>query len=176
MLACFALGAVKPPPAPRIIAVGDLHGDFQAWTQIATASGILGPDGHWAGGATTLVQLGDITDRGPDSLKIVRSLQQLQAEAPQANGRVIVVLGNHEAMNLLGDNRYTTPGEYAAFVDDRSVARRERLYAAVRKQLESMTPLGRAGTPEEAAGAVYLLCTPEANYITGQVVMCDGGF
>jgi 3-oxoacyl-[acyl-carrier protein] reductase len=47
---------------------------------------------------------------------------------------------------------------------------------AVRQQLESMTPLGRAGTPEEAAGAVYLLCTPEANYITGQVVMCDGGF
>jgi len=140
MLACFALGAVKPPPAPRIIAVGDLHGDFQAWTQIATASGILGPDGHWAGGATTLVQLGDITDRGPDSLKIVRSLQQLQAEAPQANGRVIVVLGNHEAMNLLGDNRYTTPGEYAAFVDDRSVARRERLYAAVRKQLEAAEP------------------------------------
>ena len=47
---------------------------------------------------------------------------------------------------------------------------------AVRTQLENMTPLGRAGTPEEAAGAVYLLCTPEANYISGQVVQCDGGF
>jgi 3-oxoacyl-[acyl-carrier protein] reductase len=47
---------------------------------------------------------------------------------------------------------------------------------AVRTQLEQMTPLGRAGTPEEAAGAVYLLCTPEADYITGQTVMCDGGF
>jgi 3-oxoacyl-[acyl-carrier protein] reductase len=47
---------------------------------------------------------------------------------------------------------------------------------AVRSQLEAMTPLGRAGTPEEAAGAVYLLCTPEADYITGQTVMCDGGF
>jgi 3-oxoacyl-[acyl-carrier protein] reductase len=46
----------------------------------------------------------------------------------------------------------------------------------VRKQLEAMTPLGRAGTPEEAAGAVYLLCTPEADYITGQVLFCDGGF
>ena len=123
MLACFALGAARPVPAQRIIAVGDLHGDFQAWTEIATAAGLLGPDGHWAGGATTLVQLGDITDRGPDSLKIVRSLQQLQAEAPRARGQVIVVLGNHEAMNLIGDNRYTTPGEYAAFVDDRSVAR-----------------------------------------------------
>jgi 3-oxoacyl-[acyl-carrier protein] reductase len=45
----------------------------------------------------------------------------------------------------------------------------------VRTQLEAMTPLGRAGTPEEAAGAVYLLCTPEADYISGQVVMCSGG-
>lgn len=35
-------------------------------------------------------------------------------------------------------------------------------------------PLGRGGTPEEAAGAVYLLCTPEANYITGQLLTVAG--
>jgi 3-oxoacyl-[acyl-carrier protein] reductase len=46
---------------------------------------------------------------------------------------------------------------------------------AVRAQIEAMTPLGRAGTPEEAAGAVYLLCTPEADFISGQTVMCAGG-
>jgi hypothetical protein len=140
LFACFALGAARPAPQARIIAVGDLHGDFQAWTDIATAAGLVDPAGHWAGGRTTLVQLGDVTDRGPDSLKIVRSLQQLQAEAPKAGGRVIVVLGNHEAMNLLGDYRYTTPGEYAAFVDDRSVARRERLYMSLRKSLEAAEP------------------------------------
>ena len=38
-----------------------------------------------------------------------------------------------------------------------------------------MIPLGRAGTPEEAVGAVYLLCTPEADYISGQVIVCGGG-
>ena len=38
-----------------------------------------------------------------------------------------------------------------------------------------LIPLGRLGTPEEAAGAVYLLCTPESNYITGQVVTVGGG-
>jgi calcineurin-like phosphoesterase family protein len=140
LLACFALGAAKPAPPSRIIAVGDLHGDFGAWMDIASAAGIVDSAGHWAGGATTLVQLGDITDRGPDSLKIVRNLQQLQSEAPAKRGRVVVILGNHEAMNLLGDNRYTTPGEYAAFADNRSVARRERLYAAIRKQLEAADP------------------------------------
>jgi 3-oxoacyl-[acyl-carrier protein] reductase len=38
-----------------------------------------------------------------------------------------------------------------------------------------MIPLGRGGTPEEAAGAVYLFCSPESNYISGQVIVAGGG-
>lgn len=129
-----ALAAKQPE---RIVAVGDLHGDYAAWLDIAHSAGIIGPDGHWTGGKTTLVQLGDVVDRAPDSLQIIRSLQQLEAEAPKAGGRVVVVLGNHEAMNLLGDNRYTTPGEYAAFADDRSTARREDLYISLRPKIEA---------------------------------------
>lgn len=41
---------------------------------------------------------------------------------------------------------------------------------------ERMIPLGRAGTPSDAAGAVYLLCTPESDYISGQVLVCGGGW
>ena len=41
---------------------------------------------------------------------------------------------------------------------------------------EQMIPLGRAGTPQDAAGAVYLLCLPESDYISAQVVVCGGGF
>jgi hypothetical protein len=129
------------PAAPlqpqRIIAVGDLHGDYQAWLTIARAAGLIDARGHWTGGKTVLVQLGDITDREPDSLKIIRSLQQLQKEAPRSGGRAVVVLGNHEAMNLLGDNRYTTPGEYAAFAARDSAARRDRAYEINRVQLEA---------------------------------------
>ncbi|MBV1867294.1 MAG: SDR family oxidoreductase [Marinosulfonomonas sp.] len=43
-------------------------------------------------------------------------------------------------------------------------------------QMETAIPLGRVGSPQEAAGAVYLFCTPESNYITGQHVICGGGF
>jgi 3-oxoacyl-[acyl-carrier protein] reductase len=43
------------------------------------------------------------------------------------------------------------------------------------KMLEANIPLGRAGAPEEAADAVYLFCTPESNYISGQTVVCGGG-
>ncbi|MBF6439080.1 SDR family NAD(P)-dependent oxidoreductase [Nocardia cyriacigeorgica] len=42
--------------------------------------------------------------------------------------------------------------------------------------MEHSIPLGRAGTPVEAAGAVYLLCTPESDYISGQTLVCGGGF
>jgi 3-oxoacyl-[acyl-carrier protein] reductase len=46
----------------------------------------------------------------------------------------------------------------------------------VMKTMEAGIPLGRGGTPEEAAGAIYLFCIPESNYISGQVVVCSGGF
>lgn len=41
--------------------------------------------------------------------------------------------------------------------------------------MEQTIPLGRGGTPEEAAGAVYLLCIPESDYVSGQTLMCTGG-
>ncbi|WP_298213838.1 SDR family NAD(P)-dependent oxidoreductase [Acidocella sp.] len=47
---------------------------------------------------------------------------------------------------------------------------------ALLTQMEQMIPLGRVGTPEEAAGAVYLFCAPESNFISGQYVICGGGF
>lgn len=40
---------------------------------------------------------------------------------------------------------------------------------------KSLIPLGRAGTPQEAAGAVYLLCAPESDYVSGQILVAGGG-
>lgn len=150
-LALAAIATIAAAPPQRIVAVGDLHGDFAAWQAIARRAGIVDSKGHWAGGKTILVQLGDITDRGPDSLKIVRSLQQLQKEAPRKGGKTIVVLGNHEAMNLTGDNRYTTPGEYAAFVDAQSESRRNQVYDSNRARLEAAA---RAANPAATAEQV----------------------
>ena len=41
--------------------------------------------------------------------------------------------------------------------------------------MERTIPLGRGGTPEEAAGAVYLFCIPESDYVSGQTLLCSGG-
>jgi 3-oxoacyl-[acyl-carrier protein] reductase len=41
--------------------------------------------------------------------------------------------------------------------------------------MERSIPMGRGGTPDEAAGAVYLFCIPESDYVSGQTLMCSGG-
>jgi hypothetical protein len=156
LAALFTTLPMSAPAAPpkRIVAVGDLHGDYQAWLDIARGAGLIDAAGHWAGGKTTLVQLGDILDRQPDSLKIVRSLQQLQQEAPRSGGKVIVVLGNHEAMNLLGDFRYTTPGEFAAFATPQSTAVRDRVYEKNRASIEKAAQATNPGlTPQQIRDA-----------------------
>ena len=119
----------------RIVAVGDLHGDYSAWIDIARDARLVDATNKWIGGQTVLVQTGDIVDRGPDSLKIIRHLQQLDGEAKRAGGRVIVLLGNHEAMQVTGDYRYVTPGEYAAFADRQSKARRDQAFDANAKAI-----------------------------------------
>jgi 3-oxoacyl-[acyl-carrier protein] reductase len=48
--------------------------------------------------------------------------------------------------------------------------------AELMDSLKKTIPLGRAGTPGEAAGAVYLLCLPESDYVSGQTLICSGGF
>ncbi len=41
--------------------------------------------------------------------------------------------------------------------------------------MEQTIPLGRGGTTEEAAGAVYVFCIPETDYVSGQTLICSGG-
>jgi 3-oxoacyl-[acyl-carrier protein] reductase len=38
-----------------------------------------------------------------------------------------------------------------------------------------LTPLGRSGTPEDGAGAIFLFCLPESDFITGEIVVASGG-
>jgi 3-oxoacyl-[acyl-carrier protein] reductase len=46
---------------------------------------------------------------------------------------------------------------------------------SLKQTVKALTPLGRGGTPEEAAGAVYMFCIPESDYVSGQVLVCGGG-
>jgi hypothetical protein len=163
--ALIAIVSVSPLAAAaaapqRIVAVGDLHGDFDAWRQIALKANLIDSRNRWAGGKSILVQLGDIVDRGPDSLKIISHLMKLQAQAASAGGKVIVLVGNHEAMNMTGDLRYVSAGEYAAFTNADSARLRERVYAANKV---AITAAYRAQSPtltDDAIHAAWLAQTP----------------
>ena len=99
----------------RIVAVGDVHGDFAQFTTVLRQAGVIDAKNRWAGGQTHLVQAGDVPDRGPDSRQVMDLLMELTPQAEKAGGQVHALIGNHEAMRALGDLRYVSPGEYEAF-------------------------------------------------------------
>lgn len=139
-IALFACAAARAPlaeTAPAVIAIGDLHGDYGAYESLMHEAGLMDKRGRWTGGETIFVQTGDVPDRGPDSLKIIRSLQKLQKQASRKGGEVITLIGNHEAMNMTGDLRYVHAGEYDAFTDRNSQRLRDRVYNANRDAIET---------------------------------------
>lgn len=146
--------------SPRIVAVGDLHGDYEAYEAIVRAAGLVDNRGRWAGGNAIFVQTGDVADRGPDSLRIMRHLIQLQRQAARAGGRVVALVGNHEAMNVTGDLRYVHPGEYAAFADRNSERRREQVYEANRAAIEAHYRGRDPAMTPEAVRRAWLQATP----------------
>ena len=97
-----------------LFAVGDLHGDVAQAHAVLRLLGLIDEDRSWAGGNATLVQTGDLVDRGPESLPLMRYFQALQPQARAAGGRVVTLMGNHEALNVEGDLRYVDANELAA--------------------------------------------------------------
>jgi hypothetical protein len=99
----------------RIVAVGDVHGDCAQFLKALRAAEVLDGNENWIAGKTHLVQTGDVLDRGADSRKAMDLLMKLEAQASTAGGAVHALVGNHEAMVLLGDWRYVSEGEIKAF-------------------------------------------------------------
>ena len=120
----------------RIVAIGDIHGDYDNYMAVLKNAGVVNRRGWWAAGKTHVVQVGDIPDRGPDTLKIIEHLQKLEKQAKKAGGRLHLLIGNHEHMNITGDLRYVHPGEYEAFETRDSKQLRNNYYAYVVNTLE----------------------------------------
>jgi hypothetical protein len=118
---------------PRIVAIGDIHGDFQSFKNILEASGIVNPNGDWSGQDSILVQTGDVLDRGPKGKQVLDLLMKLERQASEAGGRVYALLGNHEVMNIMNDLRYVTEEEFANFSDKQSEKRRKNAYNEYKK-------------------------------------------
>lgn len=114
------VGGSKPqsdrlPAVPRLVAIGDVHGDRTAAVAALRLAGAIDAAERWVGGTLVVVQTGDQLDRGDDEREILELFERLAAEAKAAGGAFHVLNGNHELMNVLGDFRYVTPGGFDDF-------------------------------------------------------------
>jgi hypothetical protein len=92
-----------------IFAVGDVHGDYDRLVKLLAAAKIIerpaDPDAvRWIAGKAVLVFTGDLVDKGPHSLKVVKFAASLGKAATGSGGQVVTLMGNHEAEFLADPN------------------------------------------------------------------------
>jgi hypothetical protein len=135
--------SVKTPTEPpdTVVAIADVHGDFDDFVAILQHTGLIDKQNHWTGGKTTFVQVGDMLDRGPKPREVMDLMMALEKEAAQAGGGVVSLLGNHEMMNIMGDLRYVTLVNYASFADTNSEKRQKAAYEEYVKWKDSHASL-----------------------------------
>jgi Calcineurin-like phosphoesterase len=172
LLTAAAFGQATYSGVHRIVAVGDIHGDYEAFVSILRLAGVIDKSNKWIGGDTHLVQTGDAVDRGPDSRKVLELLIDLGKQARRSKGMVHALLGNHEAMNIYGDLRYVSPADFASYRTGRSQDVRDQAYETMpasaqkedeqyRKKWDDEHPLGwieqrEAFSPKGEFGKVLL--------------------
>ncbi len=139
LLFSFPLTAEEPrfewDNVERIVAIGDIHGAYDNLVRVLQNANLIDEKLRWVGGAAHLVQNGDMVDRGPYSRKAMDLLMKLEDKAVDAGGRVHVLIGNHEAMNVIGILDLVSAEEYEAFVDRDSRKRRDRIFDRYYEQL-----------------------------------------
>ncbi|HEX9631384.1 MAG TPA: metallophosphoesterase [Gemmatimonadales bacterium] len=109
----YRIASRAPAPArdtwkgvPRILAISDVHGEYDALVLFLERAGVIDSTGAWSWGDGHLVVVGDVVDRGALVTECLWFLYRLEQEAERAGGRVHVVLGNHEMMVMRDDLRY----------------------------------------------------------------------
>ena len=137
----------------RVVAVGDLHGDYDHFVAILQGTKVINADLHWAAGPTHLVQMGDILDRGPRARDIFDLLMSLEKEAEAAGGRVHCLIGNHEELNLVGIAfdyaDYVTVEQFRDFLPDSYRQKREAEFAKLWKARHRSDPSQAEPTVED---------------------------
>ena len=159
--------------AKRIVAIGDLHGDWQATRQVFQLVGATNANDEWVGKDLVVVQTGDQLDRGNGEQLILDHFVRWREAAKQQGGALHALNGNHETMNVLGDYRYVTPGGFKDFED--AVPKSERLLP---KRLRSRLPVVmRARAAAFVPGGLYArkLAAQPLVVIVGESLFAHGG-
>ncbi|HJT90131.1 MAG TPA: metallophosphoesterase [Bryobacteraceae bacterium] len=141
----------------RVVAVGDVHGDYEQFVKVLRSAGLVDQYANWTGGRTHLVQTGDVVDRGTNSRAVLDLLMKLEKQAAAAGGAVHCLIGNHEALDVSGDLRYVSAADFAAFGSEESGANREAVTARA-------TPTENGGSGQPGAVEYRAAFGPTGQY------------
>lgn len=134
------------PPAARLVAIGDLHGDLARTRAALRLAGAIDEADRWIGGELVVVQTGDQLDRGGDEPEILDLFESLREQARAAGGAVHVLNGNHELMNARLDMRYVTVEGYTDFLEapppDPAAVTPQQVVDGVAARIRAMRPGG----------------------------------
>ena len=102
----------------KIVVIGDIHADYEILILILKKANVINDKLEWIAGKIYLVMIGDLVDgkaridnwNGDSDLKVINFLEKLMKKAKDNGGNVIILLGNHEFMNIRGN--FTYSGEH----------------------------------------------------------------
>lgn len=124
------------PSQPRVVVFGDIHGDYKLAINMLKMAHLINNNNDWIGGKTYLVQVGDLLDNcrpqntvelksrcesiefsdpEPQDIKVFNLFTKLYNQAIEAGGAVILLLGNHELMNVMGNFNYVSKNDIDKF-------------------------------------------------------------
>ena len=164
----------------RVIAIGDIHGDYNILIDLLKLSKVIDNNHYWCGGNTYVIQLGDQIDGCRPSyinnnckkpslyaardIDILNYMTKLNIQANVVGGKVISLLGNHELMNVDGNMDYVTYEELIQFSNNSS---KNRLIEGT----ENRRKLFSRGNEY----AKMLGCTRKVSVIIGNTLFVHGG-
>ena len=114
--------------SPHVIVIGEVQGASNTVTSLLQHLQLIDDGAHWSGGDTVLVQTGDFMDKGENVRQVLDLFMRLQKEAAAAGGRVVVLMGNHEILNILGELRDVNYMTYQTFAGQGSEQRQAEYY------------------------------------------------
>lgn len=159
----------------KIIAIGDIHGDYYIFIQLLRLSKVIDSNNNWIGKDTYVIQMGDTLDgKRPDTIiekdflrttgeiEIIKLILKLDREAKKQGGRVISLLGNHELYPYYYYNDNSFNDKYVKLCDLKNY---EKKYGVTRFKYFK---------PGTGNGAKILGKTRPVLIQLGQFIFCHG--